>query len=324
MTLLWPLVLSVAVLAGAMTLVAYMTWIERKVAARFHNRVGPYKVGVPHGWLQPVADVMKLLIKEDVRPRRVDGVLFALAPYMVVVPALLGFALIPLQAGQVVVDHEYSLLLFLAFASLALLGIFAAGWSSRNSYALLSSLRMVALVVSYEVPLVLSLLVPALLAGSFRLVDIVEAQRGMPFVLAPGVGQVGFLVFLVAVLAEANKSPLDVTEAESELIGGYTVEYSGIRFALFYAGEYAHTLAVCALGATVFLGGHLGPWLPGSVWLVLKTLALFVLILWVRWSFLRVRIDQAVSLNWRVLFPVALVNLVATGGWILRGTLGGR
>lgn len=313
-------VLSLAVLGVAMTVVAYLTWIERKIAARFQNRIGPYHVGRPHGWLQPLADVAKLIVKEDIVPRATDRVLFGLAPLLAVVPALVGFAFLPFARDLAVVDHPYSFLLFAAFASLTLLGIFAAGWSSNNKYALLSALRMVAMLVSYEIPLLLALLVPGVLAGSFRLVDIVEAQRGLPFVAYPIIGQVAFVVFLVAALAEGNKSPLDLLEAESELIAAYTVEYSGMKFALFYAGEYAHTLAMSALAATVFLGGYLGPEiLPGAVWLLLKTLAVFVLVLWVRWSFLRLRIDQAIGLNWLALFPVALLNLVVAAGWVLRG-----
>ena len=311
MDLLLALLLSVAVLATAMTIVAYLTWLERKVAARFQNRVGPYFVGWPHGWLQPLADVLKLIIKEDLRPRRADAVLYELAPLLVVIPALFGFALLPLGHGLAVVDHPYSLLIFLAVASLSLLGIFAAGWGSHNAYALLSALRSVAIAISYEIPLILALLVPALMAGSFRLDDLVQDQAGVPFIAAPVVGQLSFLVFLLAMLAEANKSPLDMVEAESELIAGYNTEYSGMKFALFYAGEYAHTLALCGLGATVFLGGYLGPaFLPGVVWLTLKSLGLFVLVLWIRWSFLRVRIDQAMRLNWLFLFPLALGNLI--------------
>lgn len=320
MELLRTLVLSVAVLGTAMTIVAYLTWIERKVAARFHNRVGPYYVGWPHGWLQPLADVLKLIIKEDLRPRRADALLYELAPVLVVVPALFGFALLPLAPGLAVLDHPYSLLLFLAVGSLALLGIFAAGWGSHNAYALLSALRSVAIAVSYEIPMILALLVPALLAGSFRLDDLVQRQTGGAwFIFAPVLGQVSFVVFLLAMLAEANKSPLDVVEAESELIAGYNTEYSGVKFALFYAGEYAHTLALCGLAATVFLGGYLGPaFLPGPVWLVLKSLALFVLVLWIRWSFLRVRIDQVLRLNWRFLFPLALANLLLAAFFAVR------
>ncbi|HEX5041622.1 MAG TPA: NADH-quinone oxidoreductase subunit NuoH [Candidatus Polarisedimenticolaceae bacterium] len=312
MALFWTLVLSAAVLGTAMTIVAYLTWIERKVAARFHNRVGPYYVGWPHGWLQPLADVAKLIIKEDLRPRRADALLYELAPVLVVVPALFGFALLPLGPGLAVLDHPYSLLLFLAVSSLALLGIFAAGWGSHNAYALLSSLRSVAVAVSYEIPLILALLAPAILFGTFRLDGMVQHQAAaLPFFFAPVVGQLSFLIFLISMLAEANKSPLDVVEAESELIAGYGTEYSGMKFALFYAGEYAHTLALCGLGATVFFGGYLGPaFLPGALWLVLKSLALFVLVLWIRWSFLRVRIDQVLRLNWRFLFPLALANLL--------------
>jgi NADH-quinone oxidoreductase subunit H len=313
------LLLSAVVLLVAMTIVAYMTWLERKIAARFQNRVGPYQVGVPHGWLQPLADVMKLIVKEDITPNAADRVLFNLGPVLVVVPALLGFAFIPLAPGLAVANHAYSFLLFLALASLTLLGVFAAGWSSNNKYALLSALRMVALVASYEIPMILALLVPAALAGSLSLSGIVEAQRGLWFAFYPGIGQVALLLFLICALAEGNKSPLDLLEAESELIAAYNVEYSGIKFALFYAGEYAHTLAMCSLAATVFFGGYLGPaFLPGFVWLFLKCVVLFVGVLWIRWSLMRVRIDQALRLNWIVLLPVALINVFLAAYWASR------
>ena len=313
--------LSAAVLASAMTVVAYMTWLERKIAARFQNRIGPYHVGYPHGWLQPLADVAKLAIKEDITPNAADRLMFNLAPLLSVVPPLLGFAFLPLLPHFAVVDHDYSFLLFLALSSLTLLGIFAAGWASNNKYALISSLRMVGMAVSYEIPLLLSLLVPVLFVGSFRLVDIVEAQHGLPFIAYPVVGQISFAVFFVAMLAESNKAPFDLVEAESELIAAYNVEYSGMKFALFYAGEYAHTLAVCALAATVYLGGYLGPsFLPGPVWLLLKTAAIYVLVLWVRWSFLRLRIDHALQLNWKVLFPISLVNLMVAAWWVLHSS----
>ena len=320
----YTLLLSVAVLSVAMTFVAYLTWLERKIAARMQNRIGPFWVGYPHGWLQPLADVAKLIIKEDITPRNADRILFNLAPVLMVVPALLGFAFIPFATGWAVVDHPYSFLFFVAFASLSLLGVFAAGWSSNNKYALISSLRMVAMAVSYEIPLLLSLLVPAVLVGSFRLTEVVEAQQGMPFILYPGIGQIAFVVFFIAMLAETNKAPFDLIEAESELIAAYNVEYTGMKFALFYAGEYAHTFAVCGLAATVFLGGYNGPsFLPGAVWLLLKMTGIFVLILWIRWSFMRVRIDQALSLNWKILFPIALLNLLATAWWVVRSGAGG-
>jgi NADH-quinone oxidoreductase subunit H len=302
---------SAVVLGVAMTIVAYMTWFERKVAARMQNRIGPYEVGFPHGWLQPLADIAKLIVKEDITPRAADRVLYNLAPLLVVVPALVGFAFIPLAPHLAIVDHPYSFLFFTAFASLTLLGVFAAGWASNNKYALLSALRMVAMAASYEVPLILSLLVPALISGSFQLTAVVEAQRGLWFAAHPVVGQVAFGIFLICALAEGNKSPLDILDAESELIAAYNVEYSGIKFALFYAGEYAHTLALCALAATVFLGGYLGPsFLPGFVWLALKCAALFALILWIRWSLMRLRIDQAIRINWMLLLPASLVNIL--------------
>jgi NADH-quinone oxidoreductase subunit H len=313
------LAFSVVVLAVAMTCVAYMTWLERKVAARMQNRIGPYEVGFPHGWLQPLADIAKLIVKEDITPRSADKVLYNLAPVLVVAPALIGFAFIPVGQGLAVVDHPYSFLFFTAFASLTLLGIFAAGWSSNNKYALLSALRMVAMAASYEVPMILALLVPALLAGSFQLTALVEAQRGLWFLFYPVVGQLAFGVFFLCALAEGNKSPLDILDAESELIAAYNVEYSGIKFAVFYAGEYAHTLAICGVAATVFLGGYLGPaFLPGFVWLALKCVALFLFILWVRWSLMRLRIDQAIRLNWMVLLPAALLNLLLAAFWVVR------
>jgi NADH-quinone oxidoreductase subunit H len=315
----WPFafIASAVVLGVAMFFVAYMTWLERKVAARMQNRIGPYEVGVPHGWLQPLADVAKLMVKEDTTPRDADKILFNVGPVLVVVPALVGFAFLPLAQGLAIVDHAYSFLFFVAFASLTLLGVFAAGWSSNNKYALLSALRMVAMAVSYEVPMLLSLLIPALLAGSLQLTEVVEAQRGLWFIAYPFVGQLAFGIFVLCALAEGNKSPLDILEAESELIAAYNVEYSGIKFALFYAGEYAHTLAMCGLAATVFLGGYLGPaFLPGVVWLILKCVGLFLLILWVRWSLMRMRIDQALRLNWMILLPAALLNLLVAAWWV--------
>lgn len=312
------LVFSAVTLGVAMTFVAYMTWLERKVAARMQNRIGPYEVGVPHGFLQPLADVAKLLVKEDITPRAADAILFNLGPVLVVVPALMGFAFLPVAPDLAIVDHPYSFLFFAAFASLTLLGIFAAGWASNNKYALMSALRMVAMAASYEVPLILTLLVPALLTGSFRMTEIVEAQRGLWFAAYPVIGQVAFGIFLLCALAEGNKSPLDILEAESELVAAYNVEYSGIKFALFYAGEYAHTLAICGLAATVFLGGYLGPaFLPGIVWLILKCVALFLLILWIRWSLMRLRIDQAIWINWMVLLPASLVNLLLSASWVV-------
>lgn len=313
LSLIW----SVGILGIGMTIVAYLTWLERKVAARFQNRVGPYYVGYPHGWLQPLADILKLIVKEDVIPHNADRLLFNLAPVLVIVPALMGFAFIPIGKDLALVDHSLSLLLMLALSSLTLLGIFAAGWASNNKYALLSALRMVAMLVAYEVPLMFSLLVPALLTGSFRLVDLVEAQRGLPFVLHP-FGFIAFVIFLIASLAEMNKTPLDLIEAESELIAAYNTEYAGIKFALFYAGEYAHSFVLSLLVATIFLGGYLGPGLPGIFWLLVKALGVFLLILWIRWSFVRLRIDQALALNWKYLFPLSFLNLLAAAFWILR------
>jgi NADH-quinone oxidoreductase subunit H len=240
----WPFafIASAVVLGVAMFFVAYMTWLERKVAARMQNRIGPYEVGVPHGWLQPLADVAKLMVKEDTTPRDADKILFNVGPVLVVVPALVGFAFLPLAQGLAIVDHAYSFLFFVAFASLTLLGVFAAGWSSNNKYALLSALRMVAMAVSYEVPMLLSLLIPALLAGSLQLTEVVEAQRGLWFIAYPFVGQLAFGIFVLCALAEGNKSPLDILEAESELVA-HTTWVFGDQVRVVLRREYAHTLA---------------------------------------------------------------------------------
>jgi NADH-quinone oxidoreductase subunit H len=306
---------GIVLLAGVLAVVAYLTWLERKFAGRLQSRIGPYWVGRPHGWLQPIADGLKLLIKEDITPRRVDRFLFNLAPVWIVAASLLVFAFLPVAGSWVLVNTDLGLLYVSAIGSLVVVGIFIAGWASNNKYALLSALRSAAQVVSYEVPLLLSLMVPAALAGSLDFRSIVYAQSGYWFILFPVVGQVSFFTFLLAALAEGNRIPFDLSEAESELVAGFNVEYSGIKFAYFYLGEYVHLLAVSLLVSILFLGGPLGPFLPGEVWMAIKTIAVFTAILWIRWSFLRVRIDQMMMLNWKVLTPLCLANLLVAGLW---------
>jgi len=304
---------GIILLGAILGVVTYLTWLERKFAGRLQSRIGPYWVGRPHGWLQPIADALKLLIKEDITPSKSDRFLFNLAPVWVVVTSLLGFAFLPLTANWVLVNMDLGLLYFSAIGSLIVIGIFIAGWASNNKYALLSALRAAAQVVAYEVPLLLSLLVPAVLAGSLNFQDIIRAQDRYWFILFPVVGQVSGLTFLLAALAEGNRIPFDLPEAESELVAGFSVEYSGMKFAYFYLAEYVHLLAVSLLVSILFLGGPLGPLFPGGVWVAIKTLAVFVGVLWIRWSFLRVRIDQMMMLNWKVLTPLTLVNLLLAG-----------
>jgi len=310
-------VVQSAILLGAILgIVAYLTWLERKFSGRLQSRVGPYLVGRPHGWLQPIADGLKLISKEDITPSKADGLLFNFAPAWIVVVSLLGFAFLPLTANWVLVNMDLGLLYFAAIGSLLVIGVFAAGWASNNKYALLSSLRSAAQIVAYEVPLLFSLLVPAILAGSLDFKDIIGAQKSYWFITFPVIGQISFLIFLLAALAESNKMPFDLSEAESELIAGYNIEYSGMKFAYFYLGEYIHLLAVSLLVSILFFGGPIGPLLPGGFWIAIKTLIVFLGILWIRWSFLRVRIDQLMMFNWKILTPISFVNLLLAGLWV--------
>jgi NADH-quinone oxidoreductase subunit H len=307
---------GIVLLGAILGVVAYLTWLERKFAGRLQSRIGPYWVGRPHGWLQPIADALKLLVKEDITPSKSDRFLFNLAPVWVVITSLLGFAFLPITANWVLVNMDLGLLYFSAIGSLIVIGIFMAGWASNSKYALLSALRAAAQMVAYEVPLLLSILVPAVLAGSLDFKEIIRAQDGYWFILFPVVGQLSGLTFLLAALAEGNRIPFDLSEAESELVAGFSVEYSGMKFAYFYLAEYVHLLAVSLLVSILFLGGPLGPLFPGGIWVAIKTLAVFLGILWIRWSFLRVRIDQLIILNWKVLTPLTLVNLLLAGLWV--------
>lgn len=316
MILINGIVQSAILLGALLGIVAYLTWLERKFSGRMQSRVGPYFVGRPHGWLQPIADGLKLISKEDIIPAKADRLLFNLAPVWVVVVSLLGFAFLPLTSNWVLVNLDVGLLYFTAIGSLIVIGVFLAGWSSNNKYALLSSLRSAAQIVAYEIPLLFSLLVPAILAGSIDFLDIIKAQEGCWFIAFPVIGQVSFIIFFLSALAESNRMPFDLSEAESELIAGFNIEYSGMKFAYFYLGEYVHLLAVSLLVSILFFGGPLGPFLPGGIWVSVKTLFVFLFILWIRWSFLRVRIDQLMALNWKILTPVSLLNLLLAGLWV--------
>ncbi len=295
-------------------IVTYLTWLERKFAARLQSRIGPYRVGRPHGWLQPIADALKLMIKEDVVPATADRRVYNLAPIVFLIPSMLIFATVPFAPGLGLADLNIGLLFFLAVSSLEIVGLFMGGWGSNNKYALLSAMRGVNQFISYEVPFILAALIPVLLTGSLRLSAVVEAQQGLFgwFVFYPVIGQLAFIAFIVATIASENRVPFDVLEAESELVAGFRVEYSGMKFALIQLAEYTHMFGVSCLGALLFLGGWLGPVLPGPVWFLLKAVFIFLLVTWVRWSFVRVRVDQILGLSWKVLLPATLALLMAT------------
>ena len=279
------------------------------------SRIGPYYVGRPGGWLQPIADGLKLMLKEDIVPTLADRGVYNLAPVVFLVPCLLIFATIPFAPGLGVADLNIGVLFFLAVSSLEIVGLFMGGWGSNNKYALISAMRAVNQIISYDLPFVFAALVPVLLAGSLQLSAIVAAQQGLWFIAWPGLGQLAFVAFIVATLAAENRVPFDILEAESELVAGFRVEYSGMKFALIQLGEYAHMLGTSFLGALLFLGGWLGPgpaWL-GPLWFLLKALGIFLLVTWVRWSFVRIRVDQILAISWKLLLPASVLLLLATG-----------
>jgi len=305
LTTLLGVVLVVLVLVAV---VMSQVYLERRVLGRMQDRWGPNRVG-KWGLLQPVADVIKLLMKEDIRPNTADPVVFFLAPIIVLVPALLVYAVIPFGAGMAVADLNIGLLFILAVATIPTIGIVLAGWGSGNKYTVLGGMRAAAQMVSFEVPLVLALIGPVVIVGSLSLVDIVKAQATVPLLLLQ---PVAFLVYLVAGIAEINRSPFDMPEAESELVAGYHTEYSGIRFALLFLAEYLNAFAVSSIAATVFLGGWQGPILPPFIWFFLKAYLLFLAMIWVRATLPRLRVDQLMAFCWKFLVPVSLANLVAT------------
>jgi NADH-quinone oxidoreductase subunit H len=308
-----PIIAPFIVLNVVIGIVTYVTLLERKFAARMQSRIGPYRVG-PHGLLQPIADALKLMMKEDVVPTAADRPVFNLAPIVFLIPCMLIFATIPFAPGLGVADLNIGILFFLAVSSMEIVGLFMAGWGSNNKYAMLSAMRAVNQIISYDLPFIFSALVPVMLAGSLKLSDIAAAQSGLWFVFYPVIGQLAFIAFTVSTLAAENRVPFDILEAESELVAGFRVEYSGMKFALIQLGEYAHIVGSSFLGALLFLGAWSGPgpeWM-GPIWFLLKAMFIFLLVTWVRWSFVRIRVDQILALSWKVLLPMTLALLVAT------------
>lgn len=307
------LITSVVVFGALIGIVAYVTLLERKFAARMQSRIGPYRVG-PHGLLQPIADGVKLMMKEHLVPDAADKGVFNLAPIVFLVPCLLIFASIPFAPGLGVADLNIGVLFFLAVSSMEIVGLFMAGWGSNNKYALISAMRAVNQIISYDLPFLFAALVPVMLAGSLKLSDIAAAQQGLWFIAYPVLGQLGFIAFIVAGVAAENRTPFDILEAESELVAGFRVEYSGMKFALIQLGEYAHVMGTSFMGAALFLGAWAGPgpaWL-GPLWFLLKALFVFLLLTWVRWSFVRIKVDQILSISWKLLLPMTLLLLLAT------------
>ena len=289
--------------------VLFLVLAERKLAGHFQRRVGPMEVG-PHGSLQSIADMIKLLGKQILTPVATDRFVYLLAPLLVFLPTLCVASLIPLAGTEAFANQPYGLLVIVALSGVTVLSIFMAGWSSNNKYAVLGGMRSVAQVIAYEIPVLLAALSVVMIAQTTNLRQIVEAQAHSHWYVL--YQPVAALLFFIGITAETNRAPFDIPEAESELVGGFHTEYSGMRFAMYFFAEYTNMLVLAALGATLFLGGWAGPWLPGPVWLLLKAYFVIFVMIWVRWTYPRLRFDQLMSFAWKLLIPVALVNLVLT------------
>ncbi|MEK6716787.1 MAG: NADH-quinone oxidoreductase subunit NuoH [candidate division NC10 bacterium] len=333
------MLVKIGVVFGALLLtVAYMTWIERKVIADFQVRLGPTRVG-PYGLLQPIADGLKLMFKEDLIPSQVDRAIFLLAPSLSLIPAFIAFAVIPFGDSTTlfgllsrpvalhITDIDVGVLFVFGVASLGVYGIVLAGWSSNNKYSLLGGLRASAQLISYELPMGLSVVGVLLLVGSLSLVDIVKAQAGVSwwFGILPVPNwflfsqPLGFCIYFCCALAETNRAPFDLPEAETELVAGFHTEYSSMKFAMFFMAEYANMITVAALATTLFLGGWLGPIAPSPVWFLGKVFLLLFLFIWFRATLPRFRYDQLMNFGWKRLLPLALLNTAITAIVAVRG-----
>ena len=337
-TLIIMLVKIVLVFGALLLTVAYMTWIERKVIADIQVRLGPMRVGF-HGLLQPIADGLKLMFKEDLIPSQVERVVFLLAPSLSIIPAFIAFAVIPFgdtttlfgllsrPVALRITDIDVGVLFVFGVASLGVYGIVLAGWSSNNKYSLLGGLRSSAQLISYELSMGLSVVGVLILAGSLSLVQIVKAQEGVGwlFGILPYPNwfifsqPLGFSIYFCCALAETNRAPFDLPEAETELVAGFHTEYSSMKFAMFFMAEYANMITVSALATTLFLGGWLGPIAPSPVWFLGKVFLLLFVFIWYRATLPRFRYDQLMSFGWKRLLPLGFLNLVWSALWVLRG-----
>jgi NADH-quinone oxidoreductase subunit H len=302
----------VIVLAVTLVLVLNALWIiyyDRKISALMQIRKGPNRVG-PFGLLQTLADTVKLLIKEDVNPKKIDILSFWIAPLIIFIPTFAVFLVLPFGNGLVPADLNIGILYIIAITGLSVIGILAAGWGSNNKYSLIGGMRSAAQIVSYEIPMVLVILAVVLMSGTMKMSGIVAAQSNRVWFVVPQF--LGFIIFLIAGNAEVNRAPFDLPEAESELVAGFNTEYSAMKFAFFYLAEYTNLFLTSAVAATLFLGGWQGPFLPPIVWFFIKTYFVITILCWIRWTFPRIRVDQLMEFSWKYLLPLALLNLVVT------------
>ncbi|MDD2586755.1 MAG: NADH-quinone oxidoreductase subunit NuoH [Syntrophomonadaceae bacterium] len=292
--------------------ITVLIWLERKVSGFFQERLGPNRLG-PFGCFQTIADAIKLLTKEDIIPSAADKLVFRTAPIFFIIVSVMLYVVLPMGDGMQIVDLDVGLFFFISVGSLSTICLLMAGWGSNNKWSLIGAMRAVAQMISYEVPLALSLIGVVMIAGSLRLSNIVAAQGNIWFiVLQP----IAFITYFIAATAELNRGPFDMPEAEQELTGGAYTEYTGMRWALFFLAEYTNLVAVSALMATVFLGGWQGPWLPSWLWIIVKTYVIMMVFFWLKWTFPRIRMDQLMSFSWKFLIPVSLANIFLTGAGI--------
>ena len=302
----------VIVLGFLLVMVLVFIWYERRLLGRFQVRLGPNRLG-PEGIFQPIATAVKILLKEDIIPAKSDKVIHWLAPVIVFVPVLMIFAVVPFGQRAILADLNVGIVYVVAISSISAVGIYMAGWASNNKYGLIAALRVVAQVVSYELPMVLAILGVVLMAGSLSMTQIVASQN-IPFlILQP----LGFVIFFLGTVAEMNRSPFDLLEADSEIVAGYHIEYSGMKFAMFFLGEYGHALAYSCIIATLFLGGWQGPLLPPILWFLIKVMAVFSVIVWMRATLPRLRVDQLMGFAWKGLLPMAVINLFIIAAEVL-------
>jgi NADH-quinone oxidoreductase subunit H len=315
--LLIALVKVLIVFSGMMLIVAYTTLMERKVLGHMQIRFGPNRVG-PFGLLQPVADGLKLFFKEDITVPFANKVIYTLAPTVLVITAIASYAVIPFgdsvtimgkKIDMVVADVNVGLLYVLAISSLGIYGVVMGGWASNNKYSLLGSIRSSAQMISYELSLGISIMGVLMITGSLSLTRIVEAQSSVWFVLYQ---PLGFIIYLISAVAECSRTPFDLTECDNELVAGYQTEYSSMKFALYYLAEYAHILVVSSVAVTLFFGGWHGPFLPPVIWFLIKVFFFIFFFIWIRATFPRFRYDQLMKFGWKVLFPLALLNIMLT------------
>jgi NADH-quinone oxidoreductase subunit H len=309
------LVLIIGIIIIILSIAALLIWVERRLLGLWQDRLGPNRVG-PLGVMQVLADMIKIFFKEDWIPPFADKPVFVLAPAIIMVTVLLSFAVIPFAPGIEIVDLNIGLLFILGMSSLGVYSVTLGGWSSNNKYSILGAMRAAAQMISYEVYMGLSLMGVVILAGSFSLRDIVLAQQKIWFCIPQFAG---LLLFLIAGLAEARRIPFDLPESENELVAGFHTEYSGMKFGMFFVGEYMGVTLISALITVLFFGGWLGPVLPGIVWFFLKTFAFIIFFILVRATFPRPRYDQLLVFGWKIMLPIALLNLILTGGIVLAG-----